>query len=533
MPDRAIPGAATESDPSGPQVITGVETSIAAFSGRATRGTLEGPTLIHSFAEFEQVYGGLSTDSTMSYAVRDFFTNGGRQAVIQRLYRVPPGEENPVATLAPGGLRLQAASPGVWGRNLVARVVPFEGTSGPETPGERGRAVKSEDRFNLEVSENGADGAPVYQEAFQGLSTQLDAGERRVDQALATASRLVRLALRDDGSPDLPDGNPVEMSESAVWSGALGGADSAELEDQDYQQGFARLDQADLVNLLCIPPDRRDGWTSKSVYQAALTFCVRRRAMLIVDPHPVWCQNLEYLLTQTEGNLADEIGLSGPEARNAALYFPRVLQPDPLNGNQLQTTPPCGVIAGIMARVDLQRGVWKAPAGAEATLIGVQGLELDLGDRENRILNPWGINCLRSFPGRGSLVWGARTLRGADTYADDFKYVPVRRLALFIEESLARGTQWAIFEPNDEPLWAQIRLQVYAFLLDLFLQGAFQGSKADQAFFVKCGADTMSQEDIEAGTLIIEIGIATVKPAEFVILKFQGEAGRTDGSEDD
>jgi uncharacterized protein len=177
-----------------------------------------------------------------------------------------------------------------------------------------------------------------------------------------------------------------------------------------------------------------------------------------------------------------------------------------------------------MARTDGARGVWKAPAGTEAGLSGVRGLALTLTDGENGELNPYGINCLRTFRTIGPVVWGARTLRGADVLADEYKYVPVRRLALFLEETLWRNLQWVVFEPNDEPLWGQIRASVGAFLQDLFRQGAFQGSSAREAYFVRCDGETTTQHDIDRGIVNIVVGFAPLKPAEFVVLSIQQKA---------
>jgi phage tail sheath protein FI len=203
-----------------------------------------------------------------------------------------------------------------------------------------------------------------------------------------------------------------------------------------------------------------------------------------------------------------------------------VVQADPLRDRQNDVFVPSGIVAGVMARTDVQRGVWKAPAGQDAALNGIQGLQVNLTDDENGLLNPLGINCLRSFPIIGRVVWGARTLRGADQLADEYKYVPVRRTALFIEESLYRGTQWVVFEPNDEPLWAQIRLNVGAFMQNLFRQGAFQGKTPREAYFVKCDKETTTQNDINLGIVNILVGFAPLKPAEFVIIKLQQIAGQ-------
>jgi phage tail sheath protein FI len=178
-----------------------------------------------------------------------------------------------------------------------------------------------------------------------------------------------------------------------------------------------------------------------------------------------------------------------------------------------------------MAKTDTTRGVWKSPAGIDAAMSGVQSLQVNLNDAENGELNPLGINVLRSFPLSGRVVWGARTMRGADQLADDYKYVAVRRTALFIEESLYRGTQWVVFEPNDEPLWAQIRLNIGAFMHNLFRQGAFQGRTPREAYLVKCDKETTTQNDINLGIVNIIVGFAPLKPAEFVIIKIQQLAG--------
>jgi phage tail sheath protein FI len=213
-------------------------------------------------------------------------------------------------------------------------------------------------------------------------------------------------------------------------------------------------------------------------------------------------------------------------SRNAAIYFPRLLQLDPINDNQEREFVPCGTMAGIFARTDTERGVWKAPAGIEATIRGSSGLTVPLTDGENGELNPIGLNCLREFRVVGRVSWGARTMRGADALADEYKYVPVRRLALFIEESLYRGTKWVVFEPNDEPLWAQIRLNVGAFMHNLFRQGAFQGTTPREAYLVKCDKETTTQTDINNGVVNILVGFAPLKPAEFVIIRIQQLAGQ-------
>ncbi len=200
--------------------------------------------------------------------------------------------------------------------------------------------------------------------------------------------------------------------------------------------------------------------------------------------------------------------------------------PNPLLGDQTEEFVPCGIVAGVMARTDADRGVWKAPAGIDGAMNGVQELQVGLTDGENGTLNQIGVNCLRKFPVFGHVVWGARTSRGADQAADEYKYIPVRRLALYIEETLFRSLKWVVFEPNDEPLWSQIRLNVGAFMQDLFRQGAFQGRSPQEAYLVKCDKETTTQSDINRGVVNIVVGFAPLKPAEFVVIKVQQLAGQ-------
>ena len=207
------------------------------------------------------------------------------------------------------------------------------------------------------------------------------------------------------------------------------------------------------------------------------------------------------------------------------MYYPWIQIADPLNNGKPRLTAPSGAIAGLYARTDSSRGVWKAPAGTDATL-SAQGVSYALTDPENGTLNPLGVNCIRLMPVYGTVAWGARTLKGADEMTSEWKYVPIRRLALYLEESLYRGTKWVVFEPNDEPLWAQIRLNVGAFMHTLFTQGAFQGTSPRDAYFVKCDKETTTQDDINRGVVNILVGFAPLKPAEFVIIQIQQIAGQ-------
>lgn len=278
--------------------------------------------------------------------------------------------------------------------------------------------------------------------------------------------------------------------------------------------GVFALEDVDLFNVLCMPEvAAMKPADTQAVYAAAEAYVASRRAMLLVDiPANV------VTVDQMQTWMLDNDSLRDP---NAAVYFPRTRIPDPLNDNRLRSLGASGTIAGLYARTDTQRGVWKAPAGVDARLRNVASLDYSLTDQQNGALNPIGVNCLRTFPVYSNICWGARTLDGADVLASDWKYVPVRRLTLFLEESLFRGTKWVVFEPNDEPLWSQIRLNVGAFMQDLFRKGAFQGSSPRDAYFVKCDGETTTQTDIDNGVVNINVGFAPLKPAEFVILRIQ------------
>jgi uncharacterized protein len=306
-------------------------------------------------------------------------------------------------------------------------------------------------------------------------------------------------------------------------TGAVGGANgsppnaSTLMGSYTNKTGMYALRDVDLFNLLVIPfTAQMEDNEAKSVMAAAIAFCKEERAFYLVDPHP----------SKTWDNIGDWVSGLGASERNAAIFFPHLQVADPLDGFRLKNVPPSGTVAGVFARTDASRGVWKAPAGIDATLTGVQGLAQTLTDQENGALNPLGINCIRSFLGYGRVVWGARTLRGGDQFADEYKYIPVRRLALYIEESLFRGLKWVVFEGNDEPLWSQIRLNAGAFMHNLFRQGAFQGTTPRDAYFVKCDKETTTQNDINLGIVNIVVGFAPLKPAEFVILKLQQMAGQ-------
>lgn len=532
MPTQpTYPGVYIEEIPSGVRTITGVATSITAFIGRALRGPTHDPVSLTSFADFERVFGGLWIDSSLGYAVRDFYRNGGSHAIVVRL--APGGD---TATMSRGDLDFSARSPGEWANTIRIRVEDVD--EGIEDQVADRLGVGTGDLFNLIVRlMDPADPTQervLSEEAYPSVTVV--ESSRRVDRVVNRLSGLVTLEL--DDSPSRPTSHPGDSDDPAIWKGssngstrvlpASSGSDGDALEAGDFfggtmrddKEGLYALEKADLFNLLCLPP-YDDGDVDVSLLVEAAKYCIDRRAFLIVDPPSDWTDR-----TAAIEGLPDIAGELGSTSRNAAIFFPRLQQRDPLLNGEIREFAPCGSVAGTFARTDATRGVWKAPAGLEAALAGVSAPGVPLTDPENGFLNPLGINCIRTRPPGRIVIWGSRTLDGDDRLASEWKYIPIRRLALFLEESLYRGTQWVVFEPNDEPLWAQIRLNVGAFMHNLFRQGAFQGSSPRDAYFVKCDAETTTQTDRNLGIVNILVGFAPLKPAEFVIIKIQQIAGQ-------
>ncbi len=571
-----FPGVYIEEIPSGVRTITGVATSITAFLGRALRGPVDTPVVINSNADFQRVFGGLWLDSTLGYAVSDFFLNGGSQAIVVRLFNPETGGGAVAgkAQLNVGGLSLEAADEGAWGKSLRASVnkdIPDEV--------EDSMGIPKADLFNLIVREVDANDVVIRTETF--LNVSVKESSRRIDRVLKDDSQFVRwrgafpapaalpaITAEDDAvskevaklpaatkkvadaqkalkvaqnaqppdpaavaaaTQDLNDAqgelDTLNQAINAAKAAIVGGSNGQVLNETTFtgpgnetnKTGLFALEKADLFNLLCIPPYQQGGDIDDTLISAAAAYCEKKRAMLIVDPPAAW---------DTVAEVISGLPNIGTSSKNSALFFPRIRQPNPLRENKLEEFVPCGVVAGVFARTDAQRGVWKAPAGLDATLVNVPQLTIALTNEENGQLNPLGVNCLRVLSVAGRVLWGSRTLQGNDRLGSEWKYIPVRRTALFIEETLYRALQWVVFEPNDEPLWAQIRLNVGAFMNSLFRQGAFQGQTPREAYFVKCDKDTTTQNDIDKGIVNILVGFAPLKPAEFVVVKIQQIAGQ-------
>lgn len=508
MAEIKHPGVFVEEIPRGPRPIEGVPTSITAFVGRTWRGPIDEPVHLTSLADYERQFGGLWRESTLGFAVKQFFENGGAQAIVVRV-ATPAGElaaRSAIIRLE-GGEVFRAASPGSWGLNLKVAI---------------DRAELTDDKlFNLTVMDDAESrrdsdqrGGSGETERFTNLSVdpasaQFAGTVLRQSQLLRLESGLRAVAPHEQAATVL-DGSGSDGS-------AIGTAEVTAPDNRAAGTGLHALDTVALFNLLCIPPyapgrdlDVTNDWVPAAQY------CRERRALLIIDAPARW----------TVDNAPENLHAFREVAReNAALYFPRVLASNLLDGGRPAAYAPCGMVAGIMSSTDRTRGVWKAPAGGHARLSGISGLTANgeraiLTDAAQGQLNSVAINCLREFPAIGFVVWGARTLAGADREASQWKYVNVRRYVLFLGQSIDEGIQWVVFEPNDPRLWARVTDTVRLFLRAQWHQGALLGRTEQEAFFVVCNETVMSQDDILNGRLIIEVGIAPLRPAEFVVLRF-------------
>lgn len=287
----------------------------------------------------------------------------------------------------------------------------------------------------------------------------------------------------------------------------------------EYQAAFEALDTAGRIGLLVVARDDRlpDGMWAR-INAMAAGFAASHLAFYILDAPVSWESDLMAL---TAERVAVELGITGDDARFAAVYCPRLDRPDPADRTRTLPAAASGAIAGIYARIDATRGVWKAPAGLEASFGGNTGPALRINGATTQFLGEVAVNTLRAFPAAGTVVWGARTLIGGTAHADEYRYVPVRRLANYIAASLADGLQWAVFEPNGDPLWAHLTTTTTAFMQGLWAQGALHGTAPHEAFFVKCGATTHTADDTAAGRVNVVVGFAAVRPAEFILVTVQ------------
>ncbi len=539
------PGLYVEEIPSGVHPITGVATSNGAFVDFFPRGPV-GATRVTSWSQFEREFGGLDSRSEASYAIAQFFLNGGSVAFVVRVTTSTAQTASAVVAASQygygpgyspgyggsGNITVSAASPGDWGNDLQVAI---------------DHNVKGGDPslFNLvvrEVEPLAGKFKVLRQEVFRNLSLNKSSSRYVVDvikqssELLADVQDSMLGGVPDPTGPDVIN-NPDDSNFRPMKGGKDGGDPSNSmtakdlLGDQKALTGMYALESIapDIFNILCIPAAAvLAGNGLQTVATTATEYCLGKRAMFILDLPASFDDATSYdvqlkQISDFTANVVD--GLRSPAGQNSAVYFPRLSIPDPLNENRPRSVGASGTLAGTWARIDGQRGVWKAPAGTEAGLAGAR-LAVNLKDLDNGALNQLGVNVLRSFPVFGTVSWGGRTLMGADQEASEWKYLPVRRTALYIEESLVEGLKWVVFEPNAAPLWAQIRLNVGAFMHDLFRKGAFAGLTPQQAYLVKCDADTTTQTDVDKGIVNILVGFAPLKPAEFVIIQIQQLAGQ-------
>lgn len=533
------PGVYVEEVPSGVHTIAGVSTSDTAFVDFFPRGPMEEAVRITGMTALEREFGGvngLHQDSEASYALQQYFLNGGQIAWVVRVSGGTPvaAQLRLQANGSPAGgpITIDARSPGLWGLNLQVGIDHDAAEAGDfnlvvrevRTVDGRKQVVASEVHRNLSVDTSSPRYVKAVVEAESALIRIASVGAG--GPPAGTADDVTRPDRLGDPKPlkDVPDdqqyyrafGDSLDDGGNTLTVSDGGRPDAAALKD-----GLAALEAIapNVFNILCLPAASRLGDAERDdVIAYASEFCRRKRAFYIIDPPP----NTDRL-----EEINDWMSDHGDALRNknAAIYFPNVIIADPLAESRPRDAGPSGTMAGVYARMDTERGIWKASAGTDARLAGVR-LPIRLSDADNGGLNPRAINALRTFPIYGNVAWGARTLDGADQKASEWKYIPVRRTALYIEESLYQGIQWAVFEGNDETLWAQLRLNVGAFMHDLFRQGAFQGTTPREAYFVKCDAETTTQSDIDRGIVNVLVGFAPLKPAEFVVVRIQQIVGQ-------
>lgn len=523
MPEYLSPGVYVEEFEIGAKPIEGVSTSTAGFLGKTLRGPLM-PRFINGFEQFKRIYGSYLSDSYLAYGVDGFFTNGGQRCFVGRI----AADDAVVANAVHDTILIEAIGPGDWGNRIAIKVGPgsLQDETQPEPWGKIKLTVMYWDQPPPTPLVDPTDPAnatdpnrrePTLLEVYDNLSADRaspDYYETRVN----LQSNLIRLTRQADN-------NPSQLTLSLFPDlGGVAGAEGAALDLADYQgrtlpalpdgtinrTGLLGFREIDEISIVVVPDHHR---------VPALTGAIVTHCTQMADRFAVLHSNDA---TDTLNNINN---LRPPQDTTyAAFYFPWIKIFDPRT-NQDYLIPPSGHVAGIYAKTDVERGVHKAPANY--VVQGATALQFQITKGEQDLLNPRGVNCLRVFPGRGLRVWGARTCSTNTLW----KYINVRRLFLFLEESIDEGTQWVVFEPNNERLWARVRQTITQFLTTVWRDGALMGLTPEEAFFVKCDRTTMTQDDIDNGRLICIIGVAPVKPAEFVIFRITQFAGGSEVAE--
>lgn len=553
MPEYLSPGVYVEEIDTGNKPIEGVGTSTVGFVGVTERGPIA-PRFITSFTEYRRVFGGYTSTGFLAHGVEGFFQNGGKRCFVARVTSQHDqnqpnratsattkngGQEFSITAIGPGdwankqlAFKVSPASLDLLDKNLFKLTVMYwDKAAATVLPTDRTKVIDPTDSVSMATQGRVE---PTVLEVFDNLSIDKNSSDY-YESRINDESILVTVKWLKDGrpknEPPLPDapapGDPPSPLKAPIFLD--GGKNGAPVSAKDFLgkdpdpvqaelrfgTGLMGLAAIDEIAILCSP----DEHAVSGVTELILTQCETLKD--------------RFAILQTEQDAGAVNGIRPQrESKYGALYYPWIRILDPIT-NQPKPIPPCGHVAGIYARSDIERGVHKAPANEVIRGLYTDsqdpaaGLQIQVNSANQDILNPRGVNVLRFFVGRGPLVWGARTM----SRDPDWKYVNVRRLFIFVEESIDEATQWVVFEPNDEPLWARVRRSVSDFLTRLWMDGMLQGRSKEEAYFVKCDRTTMTQADIDNGKLIMVIGIAPVKPAEFVIFRIGQWTGGSEVTE--
>jgi phage tail sheath protein FI len=506
MPTYLSPGVYVEEVEAGARPIEGVGTAVAAFVGFAARGPYNTPTLVSNWAQYTQVFGDFLPDCYLAQSVYGYFLNGGTNCYVVRIggERAKSNGHVPVSSGAQavlGGYKVTARELGAG--EITVEVADPAGENQPE------------DRFTLLVKQDG-----------KVVETHQVSSKRTKEHVVTVVREKSKLITVEETAPIAvarPDKGSVTLKEAAAP--AAPPAVPLRIAADDYvgdvsdRTGFGGLEAVEEITMVSVP-DLMSSYQRGAISQESV-----KAVQLAMIAHCELMGNRIAVLDPPPGLNPQKVkdwrmNGAGYDSKYAALYYPWIKIFDPASNDHL-FIPPSGHMAGVWARTDATRGVHKAPANE--VVRGAVALETQLTKAEQELLNPIGVNCVRSFPGRGIRVWGARTLSSDPAW----RYLNVRRLFNYLEESILNGTQWVVFEPNDDALWARIRRTISSFLVTEWRKGALFGLTPDEAFYVKCDRETNYAETIDLGQVICEVGIAPVKPAEFVVFRLAQISGGT------
>lgn len=498
MPEYLAPGVYIEEIERGPKPIEGVATSTAAFLGETERGETK-PRLVTSPNEYLRLFGDIfANDKFMPFAVKGFFDNGGKRCYIARIV----GQNNGVANADIGDFKILATGPGVWGNRIFAKVAL--GTTLDQTGNPIGFRLQlaywarlSGDTFDPFDNPDQLP-RPTLTEDFDDLTVDDNSSNHFDKRVNHGNSALVEIEPINE-----PPTLPATTSSSQLANGADGDTVVAGDYDGDHldankRSGLKALDLDKYRDVSIVHAPNADD----STVGAVITHCKNNRFRFAVIDAAV-----------NQADISNIDPRSNNDSKFAAFYYPWIYISDPRSGAR-RKVPPGGYMCGVYSRSDNTRGVFKAPANE--TIAGAIDLEFDIDHGKQEVLNPRGVNVIRRFPGRGIRIWGARTLASDPLW----KYINVERLFIFLEASIYNSTQWVVFEPNDDRLWARVKQTVTLFLRTQWREGALLGANEEEAFSVAVGrGETMTEDDILNGRLIVEVGIAPVRPAEFVVFR--------------